>query len=92
MFTGNEDMGAVALREQAWSISATARDLGRDRRTIRDQLNGTRVVGERCRHTSLRPVGLSCQRHPFRSRRPFRCSGKASRSTGSPPTRRSLCW
>jgi transposase len=49
MFTGNEDMEATALREQGWSISAIARHLGRDRRTIRDHLNGTRVVGERRR-------------------------------------------
>jgi transposase len=49
MFTGNEDMEATALREQGWSISAIARHLGRDRRTIRDHLNGTHVVGERRR-------------------------------------------
>ena len=35
MFTGNEDMEATALREQGWSISAIARHLGRDRKTIR---------------------------------------------------------
>ena len=47
MFTGNEDMEATALREQGWSISAITRHLGRDRRTIRAHLIGTRVVGER---------------------------------------------
>ena len=40
MFTGNEDMEATALREQGWSISAIARHLGRDRKTVRDHLNG----------------------------------------------------
>jgi transposase len=49
MFTGNEDMEATALREQGWSISAIARHLGRDRQTIRNHLNGTRVAGQRRR-------------------------------------------
>jgi len=49
MFTGNEDMEASALRAQGWSISAIARHLGRNRETIRNHLNGTRVPGERRR-------------------------------------------
>ena len=49
MFTGNEDMEADALRKQGWSISAIARHLGRNRETIRNHLNGTRVAGERLR-------------------------------------------
>lgn len=49
MFTGNEDMEATALREQGWSISAIARHLGRDRKTVRDHLNGKRVAGKRQR-------------------------------------------
>ena len=49
MFTGNEDMEATALREQGWSISAIARHLGRNRETVRNHLNGTRVAGERRR-------------------------------------------
>ena len=49
MFTGNEDMEATALREQGWSISAIARHLNRDRATIRNHLNGTRVAGKRKR-------------------------------------------
>ena len=50
MFTGNEDMEATALREQGWSISAIARHLGRDRKTIRNHLStGQRVPGERRR-------------------------------------------
>lgn len=47
MFTGNEDMEATALRERGWSISAIARHLGRNRETIRNHLNGTRIAGER---------------------------------------------
>jgi transposase len=49
MFTGNEDMEATALRKQGWSISAIARHLGRDRKTVRDHLNGKRVAGGRRR-------------------------------------------
>ena len=47
MFTGSEDMEATALRERGWSISAIARHLGRDRKTIRAYLNGERTVGVR---------------------------------------------
>jgi transposase len=49
MFTGKEDVEATALREQGWSISAIARHLGHDRKTVRNHLNGTRVAGERTR-------------------------------------------
>ena len=49
MFTGNEDMEATALRKQGWSISAIARHLGRDRKTVRSHLNGERTAGERRR-------------------------------------------
>lgn len=49
MFTGEEDVEATALRKQGWSISAIARHLGRDRKTVRDHLEGKRVPGERRR-------------------------------------------
>ena len=49
MFTGNEDMEATALRAQGWSISAIARHLGRDRKTIRKYLGGDQVAGQRRR-------------------------------------------
>jgi len=49
MFTGDEDMDATALRKQGWSISAIARHLDRNRETIRNHLNGTRVAGVRRR-------------------------------------------
>jgi transposase len=51
MFTGKEDMEATALRERGWSIAAIARHLGRDPKTVRAYLNGTRVAGERRRST-----------------------------------------
>ncbi|MDN3061199.1 IS21 family transposase [Streptomyces hygroscopicus] len=40
-------MDAHALRRQGWTISAIARHLGRDRKTIRAYLNGERVPGQR---------------------------------------------
>lgn len=42
-------MQATALRARGWSISAIARHLGRDRKTVRDYLSGKRVPGERKR-------------------------------------------
>ncbi|MEK8143162.1 transcriptional regulator [Streptomyces sp. M10(2022)] len=40
-------MNAHALRRQGWTISAIARYLGRDRKTIREYLNNERVPGHR---------------------------------------------
>lgn len=47
MLTREEDVDAHALRRQGWTISAIARHLGRDRKTIRAYLNGEHVPGER---------------------------------------------
>lgn len=47
MLTQEEDMEASALRKRGWSISAIARHLGRDRKTVRAYLSGTRRPGER---------------------------------------------
>lgn len=47
MLTWEEDVDAHALRRQGWSISAIARHLGHDRKTIRAYLNGERVSGYR---------------------------------------------
>jgi transposase len=38
MLTREEDVDAHALSRQGWTISAIARHLGRDRKTIRDHL------------------------------------------------------
>lgn len=51
MLTQGEDVEAHALRNRGWSISAIARHLGRNRRTIRAYLNGEREPGKR------RPAG-----------------------------------
>ena len=42
-----EALGAQALCDQGWSISAIARHLGRDRKTIRRYLSGERELGQR---------------------------------------------
>lgn len=47
MLTREEDIDVHALRRQGMSISAIARHLGRDRKTIRAYLNDERVAGER---------------------------------------------
>jgi transposase len=49
MFTGEEDVEAHALKKQGWSISAIARHLDRDRKTVRSYLSGKQVPGERQR-------------------------------------------
>ena len=47
MLSLEEDVEAQALRDQGWSISAIARHLGRDRKTIRSYLSGERSPGRR---------------------------------------------
>jgi len=47
MLTWENDVEATALRKQGWTISAIAKHLGQDRKTIRAYLNGQRVPGRR---------------------------------------------
>src|SRR3954454_18654948 len=47
MLTEGEDVEAHALKERGWSISAIARHLERDRKTVRSYLNGDRQPGVR---------------------------------------------
>jgi transposase len=47
MLTQGEGVEAHALRKRGWSVSAIARHMGRDRRTVRAYLNGERVPGQR---------------------------------------------
>jgi hypothetical protein len=49
MLTQGEDVEIHALRERGWSISAIARHLGRDRKTVRAYVRGERVPGQRRR-------------------------------------------
>jgi transposase len=47
MLTQGEDVEVHALKERGWSISAIARHLERDRKTVRSYLNGDRRPGVR---------------------------------------------
>src|SRR5688572_27501810 len=49
MLTWEDDVEVHALRKQGWTISAIARHLGRDRKTVRAYLNGQRAPGVRQR-------------------------------------------
>ena len=47
MLTREDDVDAHALRRQGWTITAIAKHLGHDRKTIRSYLAGDRVAGQR---------------------------------------------
>jgi hypothetical protein len=47
MLSVGEDVEADALSKRGWTISAIARHLGRDRKTVRSYLSGERVPGAR---------------------------------------------
>jgi transposase len=49
MITREDDVDAHALHRRGWTISAIARHLGHDRKTIRAHLRGGRVAGQRRR-------------------------------------------
>jgi len=49
MLTREDDIDVHALRRQGWTITAIARHLGRDRKTIRAYLAGNREAGVRAR-------------------------------------------
>ena len=51
MLTREDDINVHALRRQGWMITAIARHLGRDRKTIRTYLAGDREAGVRVRTT-----------------------------------------
>jgi transposase len=63
MLTWEEDVQAHALRRQGWTISAIARHLGRDRKTIRAYLRGERTPGVRVRRQpdSFEPFADYCR-------------------------------
>jgi len=45
MLTQGESVEAHALRERGWSVSAIARHLGKDRKTVRAYLSGKTGAG-----------------------------------------------
>jgi len=47
MLTQENDVDVHALARQGWTVSAIARHLGHDRKTIRAYLSGGRVAGQR---------------------------------------------
>ena len=47
MLTREDDVDAHALRRQGWTITAIAKRLGHDHKTIRAYLAGDRVAGQR---------------------------------------------
>jgi len=57
MLTQGEDVEAHALRERGWSISAIARHLGHDRKTVRGYLSGERQPGVR-RSSAADPLAV----------------------------------
>jgi transposase len=62
MLTQEEDIDAHALRRRGWTISAIARHLGRDRKTVRAYLNGDRDPGVRRSSTPdwFAPFAIYC--------------------------------
>ena len=49
MLSSEEDVEITALRKRGWSISAIARHVGRDRKTVRAYLSGEREPGVRAK-------------------------------------------
>ena len=62
MLSREADVEAHALREQGWTISAIARHLGRDRKTVRACLEGRRVPEVRVRREATPAEPLMEQR------------------------------
>ena len=63
MLTREDDMDAHALHRRGWTISAIARHLGHDRKTIRAYLRGDReagVAGPAGGRTSFEPFADYC--------------------------------
>jgi hypothetical protein len=97
MLALEEDVEAQALRAQGWSVSAIARHLGRDRKTIRRYLSGDVVPGKLGRRGRIRssrssptaglgwPMTRTCGRRRCWTRSPN--SATAVRSVTCPPRR-----
>ncbi|MBV6697858.1 Mu transposase domain-containing protein [Kitasatospora aureofaciens] len=62
MLTKEEFDEAHSRRAQGWSISAIARHLGRDRKTVRSYLDGERIAGVRsCSQDDFAPFSPYCR-------------------------------
>ena len=88
MFSVGEDVEADALFKRGWSVSAIARHLGRDRKTVRSYLSGERTPGVRRRPIPTRSTSTAPMSPPgsstTRTCGPRRCSTRSSPS-GTPP-------
>ena len=84
MLTREDDVDAHALRRQGWTISAIARHLGHDRKTIRAYLTGGRVAGERV-STAEDPLGPFVAYLRQRLRRRPACVGDGAVRRGRRP-------
>jgi hypothetical protein len=73
-------------------LAAPEPDLAAPEPTLGTPGSRAERLGGRPRGRRTSEMNSTALRFLFSSRRPVRCSGKASRSTGSPPTRRRLCW
>src|SRR5664279_3643111 len=70
MLTQEDDVDIHALRRRGWSISAIARHVGKDRRTVRAYLDGKRQAGVRAVPSGEGPPGRD-HRSPGRGRNPM---------------------
>ena len=63
MLTQGESVEAHALRKRGWSVSAIARHLDRDRKTVRAYLDGEREPGKRkpARPDRFEPYASYCR-------------------------------
>jgi transposase len=93
MLSLEEEVEAHALHRQGWSISAIARHLGIDRKTVRTYLNGDRVAGTRVRSAPLLIEASVpyCRQHlavdMTRTYGPQHCSTRSWNSGSPGPTR-----
>ena len=88
MLSVGEDVEADALSKRGWTISAIARHLGRDRKTVRSYLSGERVPASAARPAptpwpTTAPMSLPAST-TTRTCGPPRCSTRSSRSATPP--------
>jgi hypothetical protein len=93
MFSVGEDVEADALFKRGWTVSAIARHLERDRKTVRSYLSGERQAGvrrparpirrgqARCKGTPTPTCTVSCSQRFNTRRAPDRRVSVSSRSS-----------
>ena len=88
MFSVGEDVEADALFKRGWTVSAIARHLERDRKTVRSYLTGERTPGVR------RPAdtGSSFARQIGANRLAVTLEMAGDGRDGPPPLEQSICF